>query len=368
VTRVLGLVLAAALAAGVVVAVGVSVAGRLRPAPTPTVTVHGVIGSEKQPFFQDPQVQAEFHRNGLDVQVDTAGSREIATGVDLSRYDFAFPAGVPAAEKIKADHKASATYSPFYTPMAVASFKPIVQLLVDNKIARDDGGYYDFDMQAYLALVAKNARWSDFPANTAYPASKSVLITSTDVRTSNSAAMYLAMASYVANGNNVVADEATAAQLVPKMAPLFLRQGFTEASSEAPFDDYLSIGIGKSPMVMIYEAQFLARAAARDGSITPQMVLMYPSPMVLSKHTLVPLKPTGDRVGRLLTSDPQLQRLAVKYGFRTNDQAAFGSYLKSRGVPQPPQLVNVVEPPTFGPLETMITGIQRLYGGATPTP
>jgi hypothetical protein len=313
-------------------------------------------------------VQAAFHRNGIDVQVDTAGSREIATTVDLSRYDFAFPAGVPAAQKIKADRKAAATYSPFYTPMAIASFKPIVQLLVANKIARDDGGYYDFDMQAYMALVAKNARWSDFPANTAYPASKSVLITSTDVRKSNSAAMYLAMASYVANGNNVVQDQGTAAQLVPKVAPLFLRQGFTESSSEAPFDDYLSIGIGKSPMVMIYEAQFLARAAAHDRAITPEMVLMYPSPLVLSKHTLVPLKPSGDRVGRLLTSDPELQRLAVKYGFRTNDQAAFSSYLKSRGVPQPPQLVNVVEPPAFEPLETMITGIERLYGGATPTP
>jgi hypothetical protein len=364
VSRVLGLALAALLAIGVVVAIGVSVAPRFLPAPVQTVTVHGVIGSEKEPFFHDPQVQAAFHRNGIDVQVDTAGSREIATTVDLSRYDFAFPAGVPAAQKIKADRKAAATYSPFYTPMAIASFKPIVQLLVANKIARDDGGYYDFDMQAYMALVAKNARWSDFPANTAYPAGKSVLITSTDVRKSNSAAMYLAMASYVANGNNVVQDQATAAQLVPKVAPLFLRQGFTESSSEAPFDDYLSIGIGKSPMVMIYEAQFLARATAHDRAITPEMVLMYPSPDVLSKHTLVPLKPNGDRVGRLLMDDPELQKLAVKYGFRTNDSAAFSSYLKARGVPLPPQLVNVVEPPAYEPLETMITGIERLYGGA----
>jgi hypothetical protein len=236
-----------------------------------------------------------------------------------------------------------------------------VQLLVANKLARDEGGYYQLDMQPYMDLVAKNARWSDFPANTAYPASKSVLITSTDVRKSNSAAMYLAIASYVANGNNVVQDQATATALVPKVAPLFLRQGFTEASSEAPFDDYLSIGIGKSPMVMIYEAQFLARATAHDRAITPEMVLMYPNPVVLSKQTLVPLKPNGDRVGRLLMDDPELQRLAVKYGFRTNDQAAFSSYLKSRGVAQPPQLVNVIEPPAFEPLEAMIAGIERLY-------
>ena len=105
--RVVGLVLAVLLAIGVVVAIGVSVAPRFLPTPAQTVTVHGVIGSEKDPFFHDPQVQAVFHRNGLDVQVDTAGSREIATTVDLSRYDFAFPAGVPAAQKIKADKKAA---------------------------------------------------------------------------------------------------------------------------------------------------------------------------------------------------------------------------------------------------------------------
>jgi hypothetical protein len=93
-----------------------------------------------------------------------------------------------------------------------------------------------------------------------------------------------------------------------------------------------------------------------------------PSPLVLSKHTLVPLKSNGDRVGRLLTRDPELQRLAVKYCFRTTDQGAFTSYLKSRGVPQPPQVVNVVEPPAFEPLDTVITGMDRLYGGATPTP
>jgi hypothetical protein len=118
-------------------------------------------------------------------------------------------------------------------------------------------------------------------------------------------------------------------------------------------------------MVMIYEAQFLARQAAHDRAITPDMVLVYPNPTVLSKHTLVPLRAAGDRVGRLLQSDPTLQRLAVKYGFRTNDPAAFSGYLKSRGVAQPPQLVNVIEPPAYDPREAMIAAIEQLYKGAT---
>jgi len=128
--RILGLALAALLAVGVLAAIGYSLYPRISgSSPQGLQTVRGVIGSEKQPFFQDPEVVAAFHKHGLDVQVDTAGSREIATTVDLSRYDFAFPAGVPAADKIKRDHKAKATYAPFYTPMAVGSFQPIAKLL-----------------------------------------------------------------------------------------------------------------------------------------------------------------------------------------------------------------------------------------------
>ena len=114
-------------------------------------------------------------------------------------------------------------------------------------------------------------------------------------------------------------------------------------------------------MVMIYEAQFLARAAARDGSIGPDRVLMYPEPTVLTKHTLVPLTPAGDRVGRLLAGDPELQRLAVTHGFRTADAATVRKYLADRKVAPPPDLVTIVEPPTYEALEHLITRIQERY-------
>ena len=356
--RALGLGLAAILAVGVLAAIVTSVLKRVQTTPSLTV-VRGVIGSEKQAFFQDPDVIAVFRNNGLQVQVDTAGSRQIATSVDLSKYDFAFPAGVPAAEKIRLDRHARTSYSPFYTPMAIATFRPIVNLLIAAGVAHDNGGgYISLDMKAYLALVAKNTRWSDLPNNTTYVTGKSILITSTDIRTSNSAAMYLSIASYVGNGNNVVQDQTQAAAVLPAVAPVFLRQGFTASSSEEPFGDYLSIGIGKTPMVMIYEAQFLARAAARDGSITKDMVLMYPSPDVLSKHTVVPLTAAGDRAGQLLLNDARLQALATKYGFRTSDPAAFNRFVSSHGLTTP-SLVDIVEPPTFDNLEAMITVIQQ---------
>jgi hypothetical protein len=365
--RAAALLLAAVLGVGVLAAIVISVRGRTGSASgQPLTVVRGVIGSEKQPFFSDPEVIRVFHNQGLDVRVDTAGSRQIATSVDLSHYDFAFPAGVPAAEKIRRDRKVNTSYSPFYTPMAIASFKPIAQLLASAGVAKDQGGYYTFDMQAYMNLVAGNKRWNDLPNNTTFQTGQSILITSTDVRTSNSAAMYLAIASYVANGNNIVQDASQGAAVLPKVEPLFLRQGYTESSSEGPFGDYLSIGMGKTPMVMIYESQFVARAAANDGSISKEMVLMYPVPTVYSKHTLVPLTSAGDRAGKLLLTDPDLQRLAIKYGFRTNDATAFNKFVTAHKVSLPPTLFNVIEPPSYEALESMISTIQQHLQGAKP--
>lgn len=359
-TRVLGIGLAAVLAIGVLAAIVISYTQSHTPASTRLVTVRGVIGSEKLPFFQDASVIAEFHAKGYDVQVDTAGSRQIATTVDLSKYDFAFPAGEPAGIKIAQDHHAKASYVPFFTPMAIASFKTIAGLLKTAGVVTTTNGMDVFDVKAFLALVAQNKRWTDIPGNTTYPAGKSILITSTDPSTSNSAAMYLSIASYVANGNNVVQDQSQAQAVLPVVGPIFTRQGLTLSSTEAPFQDYLSIGIGRDPMVMIYEAQFLARQAAKDGSITSDREMMYPSPTVFSKHTLVPLNANGDAVGKLLASDPKLQNLAVKYGFRTSDPTAFNKYLTDRGVTPPPQLVNVIDPPTYDNLEALITGIAKL--------
>jgi hypothetical protein len=112
VKRILSISLAVLLAVGIGVAVARSVRQRTpRAEPAALTTVRGLIGSEKQPFFADPAVAAAFARHGLRLQVDVAGSRQIALS-DLSHYDFAFPAGAPAAVKIQRDHKATRSTSP----------------------------------------------------------------------------------------------------------------------------------------------------------------------------------------------------------------------------------------------------------------
>ena len=243
----------------------------------PLQVVRGVIGSEDKAFFGDPRVKAAF----ADTRARTASSppsskRQIATTVDRSKYDFAFGAGTPAgsADPLRAPITTSSV--PFFTPMAVATFTDIAQLLEQAGVAHDHGGWWTLDMKGFLDLVARHVRWNQLPGNTTYPATNVVRITSTDVTTSNSAEMYASIASYVANQDRVLGSAASVDKVVNQVSPLFLEQNHGDQSTEALFHDYLSKGEGTTAMVMISEAQFVARAAAHDGSIRPNMVLMYP--------------------------------------------------------------------------------------------
>jgi hypothetical protein len=230
--------------------------------PPPPTTVTGVIGSEKQPFFADERVREVFRAHGLELRVDPAGSRQIATGVRLEDYDFAFPSSSPSADKLLAARPAARTYAPFSSPMAVVTFAPIVDLLRQAGVVRPDGA--TFDVRRYLELAAAGTRWDQLPANTAFPARKDVLLSTTAPCQSNSAAMYLGIASYVANGDAVVADPAGAAAVLPAVQPLFRDQGYLPPTTEVLFEDYLSAGMGRVPMALVYEAQYLAEALSPD--------------------------------------------------------------------------------------------------------
>lgn len=263
------------------------------------VTVRGLIGSEKEEFFRDPRVVEQLADNNIRVDFIKAGSREIATSFKLKDYDFAFPAGVPAAEKIRHDNHIAKFYPAFFTPMTIASWKRVVQILEANKIAgQKNGVYYVIDMTRLLDLIKQRKRWNELPSSESFPVGRAVPINSTDVRKSNSAAMYLSLASYIYNGANVVTNDSQARMVMDDLIAIFARQGYTGYSSEAPFEDYLTQGPGKSPLVMIYDAQFLHARALPNTPIGDDMVLLYPEPTVFTKHILVPLNEKGEKQSR----------------------------------------------------------------------
>jgi hypothetical protein len=328
------------------------------------VEVKGLIGSEKEEFFRDPRVVEALKNDGLRVDFVKAGSREIATKFDLKAYDFTFPAGVPAAEKIRRDNKIQKFYPAFFTPMSIASWKRVVKPLEANKIAEQKGGiYYVIDMPRLLELVKQHKRWNELPSNDSFSVGRAVLINSTDVRSSNSAAMYLSLASYVYNHDNIVDSDAQIRMIIDDLTALFARQGFTGYSSEAPFQDYLTKGPGNSPLVMIYEAQFLSAKAQDNSPVSDEMVLLYPKPTVFTKHILVPLSPAGEKLGEALMNDPELKRLAIEHGFRNDDRPAFQEFIKRHGLGVPDEFVDVVEVPSYELIERMIASIEESYKG-----
>lgn len=326
------------------------------------VSVRGLIGSEKTPFFADPRVQEALAKQGISVTVETAGSRAIAARFDAAKYDFGFPSGAPAAFQLRAVAKAGEVYNPFYTPMVFASWRPIAEILVANGIAERKGDiYYLSDLPALMKLVQSGARWRDLKGSQAFATGKAVLVNSTDVRSSNSAAMYLALTSYLANGQQIVQSQADVDRVMAEVAPLFLRQGFQEQSSAGPFEDYLALGMGKAPLLMAYESQMVEFWLKHPDKLKSEMVLIYPRPTVYSKHVLVPYTPAGARLGAALQNDPALRELAHEYGYRTGGESKGPALWAKRGIQLPEVLVDVVDPPSHEWLERMIQDIEARF-------
>jgi hypothetical protein len=299
---------------------------------------------------------------GLQVSVEKAGSRAIAGRYDATKYDFGFPSGAPAAAQLQRQAKAAAVFNPFYTPMVIASWRPIAEILVANGMAERQGEiYYLVDLPRLMALIGQGTRWRELKASQAFATGKSLLISSTDVRTSNSAAMYLALASYLANGEQIVQSQAEVDKVLPVVVPLFLRQGLQEQSSSGPFEDYLALGMGKAPLLLTYESQLIEFWLKHPDKLKSDMVLMYPRPTVFSKHVLVPYTPAGVRLGQALESDPKLRALAHEYGFRTGGSTKGPELWAQRGIQVPDVLVDVIEPPSQEWLEKMIQDIEARF-------
>lgn len=326
------------------------------------ITVRGLIGSEKEVFFSDPRVQKALAAQGLTVKVEKAGSRAIAERFDASQYDFGFPSGSPAAAQLRRQAKASNVFDTFYTPMVLASWRPIADILVANGVAERQGDiYYVTDMPGLMALINKEIRWRDLKKSQAFSTGKSLLVNSTDVRTSNSAAMYLALASYMANHQKIIQSQEDIDRVLPVVAPLFLRQGFTEQSSAGPFEDYLALGMGKTPLLMAYESQIVEYWLKYPDKVKSDMVIMYPRPTVFSKHVLVPYTPAGARLGAVLESDPLLRELAHEYGYRTGGSSKGPDVWATRGIQVPDVIVDVIDPPSHEWLERLIQAIELRF-------
>ncbi|OIJ65146.1 substrate-binding domain-containing protein [Streptomyces mangrovisoli] len=316
--RIAGIVLAVLLIGGVVAAV---VTGRNNgDTSTATKTVRAVIGSEKAEFFADPDVVKALAAKGYTVKAETSGSWAME-GLDLKGYDLAFPSSQAPADALAAKYHAREPLPrPFYSPLVVVAHRSAAAVLAANGLATLDGkGRGILRMSAYLDAVRHDRTWQQLKGASAHgELSGTLYIASTDPETSNSGALYLAAASYVANGGKVAAGQADIDRTAPLMRKLISVQGAQQSSSDGPFRDFVS-GAG-NPLVLVYESQVATLLTQQHGA--DDLVVLYPDTTVNSDHTVVPLTDTGRALGELLSTDPALRRLAVKHGFRPQGDAA----------------------------------------------
>jgi len=327
--------------------------------------LNGFISLDVEPFFKDERVRKILAEQRINLNVTRVGSREMAGKVGAvgnEKTDFFFPSGVVAANQI-ADAARQAklgttSSSPFFTPMVMASWKPIAQILVGNGLAKPLGDKtYGVDMNKLTALMLSRKRWKDLQGAAAYDVGRPVLVSTTDLRRSNSAAMYLALTSHAVNGE-LVTDRASAQAVALKVAELFKRQGYQENYVNGNFDDYVSIGIGKTPLAFIYENQMVQFALSRKG-VQQDMVLIYPQPTIVNKVVFVALNERARALGDLLGSNAELQRIAVEYGFRIADTGVFMQAVKGTGLAVEERVSQVIDPPSFDLMAEMIEIVSK---------
>jgi hypothetical protein len=343
------------------------------PLPSP-IAVKGVGGTEKKNYFDDDQVREHLRTAGYPVVYDAVGSREIPE-LKCTKYDFAFPAGKPAEDRIRYEPNPLNTpytpsrYVPFSTLLVVATFTSIANALVGQGIAHDAGDgkpqRYTLDIRRYLDRVLDKPpiRWKDLGLDLGN-SDKLVWISTTNPVISNSAAQFIALTSYIVNGSKVVGSQGEADQVVGQIYPLFAVQGDLQDSTENLFQAWRTHGRGTYPLAAVYEAQILAAQTGQTGGsnkpLPQDWAVLYPDPPILTDHAVVPYTPKGQAVAEALMKG-DLQDDAVRLGFRGQDTDQFVTYFTKLGVPvvKTPKEEDVVPFPDYSWIEYMIKEIDK---------
>ncbi|GLZ41837.1 hypothetical protein Acsp05_54610 [Actinokineospora sp. NBRC 105648] len=316
----------------------------------PLTVINGSVGS-KADYFEDDQVRDLLLRHHIRVNITRQGSREGA-GSDLDTLDFVFPSGQPAArlvvEKRIAEGKRQTVHRPFVSPVVLATYREYADTLVANNLATAQptaGGeppyYYNVSMAPFLERMRAGETWNDLRLGDRGLSNDNVaLVNTTDVCVSNGAATYLSLVAYL-HRHGVPKDLADATDLGNEIKPLLRAQGQPIVSPELYFVDE---GRRNAPIIVIYEHQYLAhqlRHRARQGQLDRDRVLLYPDVALPSEPQFIGLTESGTRLGKLLTTDPDLRRRAMELGFRVFDPTGetaspqLSRFLAESRVPEP---------------------------------
>ncbi|MDQ1029664.1 hypothetical protein QF035_007246 [Streptomyces umbrinus] len=317
------------------------------------VTIEAKMAS-KRDFFEDPEVRRILMEHGFRVHITNMGSRDIANQ-DVEGYDVVFPSGQPAADLIT-KRRAEAgnpvlTYRPFVSPIVLGTYRAYAETLKDAGVAEPqrNGGvggkplYYTLSMGKFLKLTADGKRWKNIRIQDhGVENGNKILAQTSNICQANSGGTYLGLVAFVRHGNDAPNGTREAEALAQEIKPLLVEQGLPAAEMA---ETYLSPnGKSISPIAVFYEHQYLAhqiRHQKAKGRPDTDRVLLYPDTRFVTEPQLVALTKDGERLGQLVTKNPELQVRAVELGFRPRDATAdetsdqLAKYLTDRRIQAP---------------------------------
>jgi hypothetical protein len=316
------------LATGVVGTSGVALVGprtieRLVSGTHPDqVSVWGFIGGEKLDFVRNPKVRDLLARRyGLALDARRAGSVEMVSDAALTRQQpqWLWPASSVLAQLARRNGlPVRRDDIVFNSPLVLYSWSPVAEALEKaGFVARRDNAFYVVRMAELMEAIVRRLTWKDLGVPDLYGR---VIITTTDPVKSNSGFSFAALLANLFAGDIATVD--TVARDGDRIAGIFERMGYKEASSGTHWNSYLTEGMGGKPLVAAYESQLVEYilsnperwAALKSARIRP--VMLYPTPTVTSAHPIVSLAAAADPLVSALT-DPDLQELAwSEHGFR----------------------------------------------------
>ena len=250
---------------------------------------------------------ARFAKLGLKVAAFPFGSGVLAETLSPSGYNAFFVSSQVFADLAQLRLKRTLPESqPFSTPLEVFTWKELLGPLRALGIINSAG---QFDIGTYMAAVDQGMRWNKVSGDPLPGNSTQVVLWMTNPTQSDSGAMFVAAASYVLNGGNVVSGKTNLGTIAGEVARAIIPLGEMPTTTNQAFQAYLRDGKYGRPMVLGYQSE--SGQLPQDGVALP---LNY---TVVCEHTVLPFDSLGTRFANLLLNDPVLQQLAVKDGFET---------------------------------------------------
>lgn len=284
------------------------------------VTVKGLIGSEKQGFFENQKIK-DILKNKYNIVVDyaKAGSIEMIKNRP-SGYDFFFPSSQVAGELYKILHDPHAKVETiFNSPIVMYSWDIVTEALLKKGIVQKrDNSYYVADFDKMINLVLDGKKWADINLDQLYG---KIMVYPTNPNKSNSGFQFSGLLANMINGGEVVDSENLIGKNIGEvLVGFFKRIGYMERSTGYLFEQFLTTGVGSKPIVIGYENQIIEFCKSNlqtCDKITKRVNILYPEPTVWSSHVIIPLNKKANLLIHAL-ADKDIQQIAWQdHGFRS---------------------------------------------------